>query len=142
MDVLGLLQSKRRCMNSYLKTTEAFLALAERGDFSSLDSFEKKRETLLRTLAMYDRKIAECARAIPPQERTPALSVSVQKNIEEEAAVIRTILSVDERVLGCMEREKLRLAQEIASAHKTKDLTGKFKSSWIPNAGAALDQKL
>src|SRR4051812_13371944 len=113
MDVVDLLQSKQRCLHRFLRMSQVFLASAEQGDLSDLETFEQEREVIIRALGMYDRKLTDWVRSLPLAERTPALSRSVQENLDVEAAIVRTILSTDERILACIEREKQRLTREI-----------------------------
>jgi hypothetical protein len=142
MDVLGLLQSKKKCLRRFLTVSETFLASAEQGDLSSLESFELQREAVIKALGMYDRKITEAVRAMPMEARTPALSQYVQRDLDDEAYLVQTILKTDNRIVACIEREKERLSKEMAANRKNNELTGRFKSTWVPESGEGLDKKV
>ena len=141
-DVLRLMDGKKRCLRRFLEISEGFLATAESGDLSSLESFELKRDSIIKTLAMFDRKITEVVRGLPKDVRTHALSESVQARLNEESLIVQSILKKDNRIIECLEIEKTRIQRETAITQKTKEITGRFKSGWMPESGEELDQKV
>jgi len=141
MDVNGLLQNKKRCLRRFLEVSERFLAEAEQGSLSGLGQFDRERESVLKTLALIDRQMTEAVRALPLASRTPALSKTVQSSLDEEAFLVESISKVDNRIVGCIESEKQRLLRELATSRKSQEIAGRFKSTWIAEAGEGLDQK-
>ena len=142
MDVLSLLQSKKRCLRRYLSLSVKFLASAKHGDLTSLETFELLRESVIKTLGMYDRKITSVVQSLPAEERTPALSSSVQSHLNEEAALVQSILKNDNQIIAAIEVEKRRLLHEMANTDKAKAITNRFKSAWMPESGEGLDTKI
>jgi hypothetical protein len=141
MDVISLLQNKRRCLRRFLEVSEQFLRDATQGDLSGLDNFESRREAAIKTLGMIDTRITELVRAIPLDRRTATLSQAVQGNLDEEAALVQSILTTDNRIMACIEREKERITKELNATRKQHEIAGKFKSFWMPEAGEGLDRE-
>jgi hypothetical protein len=141
MDVIGLLQNKKRCLQRLLETSLKFGAEAESGDLSRLSEFDSARASAFKTLQLTDARITDAVRALPIAERTPALSAAVQASLDEEFELVQRITLADNRVGALIEREKQRLQSEIAATRRSHELTGKFKSAWMPEAGEELDQK-
>jgi len=139
--VIGLLQSKKRCLRRFLEVSEQFAVKAEQGDLSGLASLEVRRERSIKTLGLIDRKITETVRALAPEARTRALSQAVRHELDDEVYLVQSILSADNRIMNCIEVEKQRLAREMASNRKSHDAAGRFRSTWVPEAGEGLDQK-
>jgi hypothetical protein len=141
MDVIGLLQSKKRCLRRLLEVSERFLTDAERGDLSELEAFEARRGNVIRTLELIDRHITQTVRAIPLEARTADLSRAVELRLGEERELLHAIMRLDGRILTCIESEKQRLQQQILATRRSHEIAGRFKSTWMPESGEGLDQK-
>lgn len=144
MDVIGLLQSKHRCLRRFLQVSEQFLAEIDRGDPSALaglEDFESRRETVIRTLGLIDKRITDVVRALPATSRSSTLSEAIQGSLDEEAALVQSILSTDNRIMARIEREKEHISKNLAAARKQHEIAGRFKSTWMPEAGDGLDQE-
>src|SRR4051812_22311547 len=128
MDVLGLLDSKKKFLRRFLEVSEQFLAQSETGDFTAIGEFESQRETVINALGMFDRKITETVRGMSSDQKTTDLSVSVQAQLDDAAYLIQSILKTDNRIMASIEREKDRLQKELTSSAKSKEIAGKFKS--------------
>lgn len=96
---------------------------------------------MIKTLGLIDRRITEAVRAVPSAARTSTLSQAVQNNLDEEAFLVQSILLADNRIVECIEREKERLQKDMAANRKSHEIAGRFKSTWVPEAGEELDQK-
>jgi hypothetical protein len=141
MDVIGLLQSKKRCLRRFIEVSDRFLSEAEQADFSGLALFESSRDAVIKTLGLIDRQLTEAVRALPRELRTPALSQAVQSGLDEEAFLVQSISKTDTRIVACIEAEKLHLLRELATSRKSHEIAGRFKSTWVAEAGEGLDQK-
>jgi hypothetical protein len=142
MDVLSLLDSKKKCLRRLLDRTEAFVAAAESGDLTGLEAYERERVAVFKALDLFDRKITETVRAIPGERRDAALSRAVEGRLAEEAMLVRLVLRADNKIMAAIEREQARLRAEIATSQKSKELAGKFKSGAIREPGEGLDQNV
>ena len=49
---------------------------------------------------------------------------------------------IDQQVLKLVEEEKNRVARELASTNKNRNLVQKFKSTWVAEAGEEIDKTL
>ena len=142
MDLLKLLQGKNSYLKKFLNCTEEFLPHAESGDFSTLNLFQKRRESALKALQFFDQKISIVLSAIPKSEKTPSLVSAVEKLLETKTQLIHAILSADQKVMATIENEKNRLLKEVTASDKNQQLVKKFKSSWVSESGEQLDGKL
>lgn len=140
-EILGLLDSKKRCLRRFLEITRELFASAERGDLSQLPAFELKRDAVIKTLTLFDNKITETVRRLPAEDRNAALASAVQAKLDDEALLVQAILQVDNLIFERIETEKSRLLREAAAARKSQELTGRFKSGWMPESGEELDHK-
>jgi hypothetical protein len=143
MDVLSLLRSKNRCLLRFLEASKSFLAEAEtQSDLPSLPDFEQQRESILKAIALYDRKITDAIPHISAADRTRELSKAVEDSLQIKDDLIAEIMRVDQRVLKRVEDEKIRVARELSSTQKNKNLVQKFKSTWVAEAGEEIDKTL
>jgi hypothetical protein len=142
MDVLSLLESKNRCLRRFLELSADFLRRAEQGDLSELDPFQTRRETVLRTLDLFDRKITEVVAHLSPEQRTSQLVRQVELALAEKDDTVRQILIVDDKIIRRIEEEKTRIVRELASSEKSRSNIQRFKSTWVPTHGEELDQQL
>lgn len=142
MDVLSLLENKNRSLERFLASSEEFFPLAEKGDFTSLEAFHSRREAILRTLDLCDRKIAEVIALMPASERNPSLIQSVERALADKEAIIHKILAIDDKIMQKIEDEKNKVLKELNASQKNSAMMKKFKSNWVAESGEGLDQKL
>lgn len=142
MDVLTLMQSKNRCLQRLLDISTTFLVASEKGDFSGLDDFELQRNAIIQALDLYDRKIAEVVAKLSAADRTPPLLSKIEETLAEKNRLIQSILTLDDRIIQAIEREKSRIQTELANSRKSQALMNKFKSSWVAESGEELDSTL
>lgn len=143
MDVLSLLRSKNRCLSRFLEASKNFLTEAQaHGTLPSLPDFELQRESILKAISLFDRKITEAIPHISAEDRTPDLSKAVERSLQAKDQILAEIMIIDEQVLKLVEAEKNRVAREIASAQKSRNMVQKFKSSWVAEAGEEIDKSL
>ncbi len=142
MDVLSLLNNKKRCLKRLLEINASFIALAEQGDLSRLPHYELDRGATIRALGMFDRKVTEAVREIPLSQRGPELSYQVQQHLDEQMTILQSLQTSDIKIMNLIESEMTRLKVDIASLEKSKDIVNRFKSNWMPESGEGLDQKI
>jgi hypothetical protein len=143
MDVLGLLRSKNRCLSKFLDASKTFLSEAQSlGALPDLSQFELKRESILKAIFLFDRKLSEAVTCLSAEEKTPALIESVRNALDEKDALLHQIMTTDDRVLRLVEEEKVRITKEITSSQKSRNTIQKFKSAWVAEAGEEIDQNL
>jgi hypothetical protein len=143
MDVLSLLRSKNRCLSRFLEASKNFLTEAQtQGVLPSLPDFELQRESILKAISLYDRKVTEAIPHISATDRTPELSKAVEQSLQEKDAILAEIVIADQQVLKLVEAEKNRVGRELAATNKSRNLAQKFKSSWVAEAGEEIDKTL
>jgi hypothetical protein len=141
--VLGLLRSKNRCLVKFLEASKAFLLSNDTlGVLPSLDEFELKREAILKAVFLYERKINEAAETLPSGAKTPEFIAAVEATLAAKDKILAEISVTDNRVLNLVEQEKMRIAKELTSSQKSRELVQKFKSSWVAESGDEIDQNL
>lgn len=142
MDVIRLLKSKNRCLQKFLELSTEFLASAEAGDLTRLDRFQVRRESTLKALELYDRKISTVVETLPSERRTSELIQAVSELLAHKDQLIQMILTTDNRIMLRIEEEKSRLLREMASNMKANETVKRFKSSWVSESGEGIDRKL
>jgi hypothetical protein len=142
MDVLSLLKSKNRCLRRFLALSEDFSAVAAGGDLAGLAAFQQGRESLLRAIGLFDRKLAEAAADAARSPVTPELREGILALFAEREGIVQKILTADERVLALIEAEKTRIRGELSGSRKQQEKMKRFKSAWVPPSGEELDTSL
>jgi len=143
MDLAKLLLSKNRALERFLTLSEEFLALAEKGDLDGMETFHAGRDRILQGLELYDRRIGQLASeaAATPEQRRAAVA-EILPILAERDRILARIARCDERILGCIERERERVTREMNGARKAQSTLSKFKSGWVADSGEGLDRKL
>ncbi len=146
MDVIKLLQSQNRCLIKILEKSKQFLALSEpdgHPDFYlKLQEFQNYRDSAIKTISLYDKKISEAIQKLPQSLKTQSLIEAAQKTQETKEELLQSILCIDQRIIDIIEMERVRLLKELSASTKNNEIVRKFKSTWIPEAGETLDGKL
>ncbi len=142
MDIIGLLESKNRCLEKYLRASKDFLEAPQDDELSGIDALHKKRDAILKTLELYDRKISELVVHVTSEDRTPELSDRVRAALERKEVLVAEILKTDALLVDLIEDAKLKITAEIGRSRKSKAVLSKFKSTWVPESGEGLDEKL
>ncbi len=129
MDVVKLLQNKSRCLQRFVEESSGFLAQAESGEMTRLEAFLEGRESILRALELFDRKIDETVAATPTNERTQALRDAVGVELKVQAQWLDRSAKIDERISNLLQLEATRLRKAAAASGKGRKTLSKFKSS-------------
>jgi len=147
MDVLSLLRSKNRCLQKFLQASIDFLESADHsGQLPDLVEFESSREAILKAIDLYDRKVSEAVSLLDSDtssepERQKFIS-EVKAALDEKSDLVYRILKTDDRILSLIEEEKNKVFKELSSVQKQEEIARKFKSTWVPESGEGLDEKL
>lgn len=142
MDVLTILRSKNRCLERFLELSLSFAREMDKDDLSGLAQFQERREDIIKALDLYDRKITEAVSLLPLIERTPELIQAVESALTRKDELVHKILEEDLKIISRIEDTKNNTLREMGSTRKTKEIVGKFKSTWVPESGEGLDKKL
>lgn len=142
MDVLKLLQSKNRCLKKFYNLSAEFLVFAEKKEFAGLDSFQAQRESIIKALELYDRKIAEEVAKLDQNCRTPGLVREVEMSLTERDVLVYDIIKIDSQIMNHIEEEKKNIQAEISANKKNQQTVSKFKSEWVNQSGEEFDSKL
>jgi hypothetical protein len=143
MDVIKVLQSKNRCLEKLLELSIAFLAKENSEQYhEELDSFIRERDSILKVLDLYDRKVTEVIRALPLSGRTPELISNVQAVLNEKDRLIQSIILKDNELTQRIEERKRKLQEDMIASRKSHELAGKFKSTWVSEPGEGFDTTL
>jgi hypothetical protein len=143
MDVLGLLRSKNRCLERYLQISEQTLSdHLSRGDFTKLPDLEGERDSILKAIALYDRKLNQAVGELDRNIDTQTLAPLIENELHRKDALVKKIVDVDLQILSRIETERSRLSRDIGATLRAKENLSKFRSEWIPESGDELDSKL
>jgi hypothetical protein len=143
MDVLALLRSKNRCLAKFLEMSGDYLEDTGRAaDLSDLPALQQRRDSVLKAIELYDRKIEEVAACLTDESRTPELTAAVRNELARKDALVEAILKIDLALISLIEEAKNGLLQQLASERKSAQAIRKFKSTWVSNSGEGIDEKL
>lgn len=142
MDVLRLLKSKNRCLKRFLSYTHDFLKKSEPELLPQLSFLLAKRETALRILGLYDRKLSKITQNLRHTDQTDEFIKSLHEIFSEKTTILNEIFKTDLLLTQLIEENIEKTEKELQSSQKSKDTLQKFKSTWIAEAGDALDTTL
>jgi hypothetical protein len=142
MDVIKLFQSKNRCLGKFHEIAVLLADQLESGNFQTLKDAEAHREAIIKTMELYDRKIAEAITLLDPKDKTDSLKALIQKELDAKTDIIHKILKTENRIVVAIENEKVRIQKELAVTEKNKNTVKKFKSGWVNESGEGVDTKL
>jgi hypothetical protein len=160
-EVLSLLRAKNRCLERIHALCATFLerwpslANAEAAYSESTESteftrsnelarFQQRRESYFHILDLYDKRISDALRCQPKAHPLDPINYSekIDAVLEERSQIVRAIMNQDGLIMAELESEKTRLFDELTGTRRNQTLVSKFKSSWVPESGEELDQKL
>jgi hypothetical protein len=148
MDVRNLIKSRNRCLQRLVDLSDEFVKSTASGGYPVVDwelpQYETQRDSLLKALGLFDRKISEAVSQMQPSERTPELLESLRRELELSGALIQSVLTADEGVLSRIEQAKADVLREMAVNGRSRSLVSKFKSEWADHSsegrGEGLDE--
>jgi|GEM_PF-860510 len=141
-EVLSLLRSKNRCLERYFEITAKFRDSCMNDDLSRLAEFEHERDSALRAIGLFDRKIEQLAPRIDPNDRTPQIVAAIRALLDARAELVHRIVGVDLQIIGKIEAARTEILRDMSAVRKNRESLAKFKSQWIADSGEELDQKL
>ncbi|MBC7690403.1 MAG: hypothetical protein H7222_01430 [Methylotenera sp.] len=141
--ILKLMQSLNRCLEKMLVLSEEFLKEADaRKALPDLTRFEAERETILRGISLFDRKITEAATTLPKDARTSQLISTITTLLDAKMLLVEKIVRVDAAISQKIEEAQAEITKKIQNSRKSKEVLGKFKSTWVNENGEEVDTTL
>jgi len=137
-----LLRGKNSCLRKFRALSRDFAGRATQGDLTGLTEFESRRESILKAIALFDRKIDFVVPEIRETEKTSELVLRVEASLSEKEGLVKDILEADLAIISRIETEKNRILKDLTANRKGAETLSKFKSTWIAESGEELDQKL
>lgn len=141
-EVLSLLRSKIRCLAIFrdvsVQTLEGF---NDSDPLPQLKELENRRESLLKAMDLFDRKLAECVDELSESLKS-AIRPQATEYMNRQDVLYAEIASLDARIMLRIEAVQDRVLEEIKAGRKAKEGISKFKSTWVSEAGEELDQQL
>jgi hypothetical protein len=135
----NIIQSKNQCLQKFLLGTEKFLELYDLGSSPDINELHQFRESMIKTIHIYDKKVGKLINDLQPTEKTSQLIETVRALVHEQDNLIQAILLVDKKIIQRIEEEKEQLLKELSTSDRQKEIVRKFKSTWVPEAGEKLD---
>lgn len=141
MNLVRLARSKANCLIRFLEVSESFLAQIKQGNFQELDQVQVSRDSILKAIELFDRKIRE---QIDLQKGKISASEKDQLNqiISHEEDLLKIVRRVDHQILKLIEEESEAMGSQIAQTEKSKKIIRRFKSHWAGEQGSSLDRVL
>lgn len=142
MKLIKLIESQNRCLLRFLDESVQFLTSAEAGNLSNLDILHNSRETSLKAFKLFENKINEEIPKLKQTDKSETLLSTLRKYQQTREEIISSILKIDNKIINCIESEKLRLQKELQLSNRNTEVVRKFKSNWVIEPGENLDGKL
>jgi len=147
-EILELLRSKNRCLDRLTIETRAFLAVSidalvsePSASLGPLAVYEEARATIIQTLQLHDRKIADLIAALPVAERSEGFLAEVRSEMQRNERLIIGVFNADDVVFRKIADAQGQILKLIQENRKSRDILGKFKSSQAPT-GEGMDKTL
>jgi hypothetical protein len=141
--IIKIMTSMNRCLERMLSLSLELIQKSEaQGCLPDLADFESQRDVILRAIDLYDRKITDVASNLPQSERTPELIQSITLAMNHKIEIVEKIVRADAEIAGKIELAQMNVLKELAQTRKSKEMLGKFKSTWINENGEEVDTTL
>lgn len=142
MDLLALLRSQNRCLQKFVQSSEQNLELLRLGQELPYDQFQKYRDTLLKTLQFFSKKISEKVLQLKGQALSPDVQSQVKLLLNQRDENLTRVRTLDQEIFTLMESKLNVIRTEISAVHRSKQLLSRFKSIRQHQNGEGLDNKL
>lgn len=145
-NAVSLARSRNRCLERFLTLSIGFLQFLESAPAElegELRRFERERDSILKGLDLFERKLREEGELLGSAERpSPEVIQELKLQLHRRDEIVHRILDTDLRIMGLIEQTKARLLKELSKDRTAKERLGKFKSGTGQFAGAGVDQKV
>ncbi len=142
MALLKILKSKNRLLRKLYELSEKNLQYSDEEFLENLSGFENGREKILKTLALYDKKVNEIIAKLEPEHRTRVLIDNVRASIQAKDKLLENIIQKDDLIMKKIENLREKIIQEASQERKNKSTMSKFKSKWVSETGEGVDKRL
>lgn len=132
-ELFKLLESKNYWYTKYLNCTSAYLAALQHAPdiaLGELELFYGNRDSLLKILEDLDGKVeAWLAANSSRREATAEERTRIQFLIREKDSIIKSVLSMDEEVIGSLEKLRAEGSEKLKALTKGKKALANYKST-------------
>jgi hypothetical protein len=144
-NAVSFARSRNRCLERFLELSIDFLKFLANADSAKLNQelrrFERERDSTLKGLELFERKLREEAEALD-YSVSPELIQELKLQIKRRDDIVHRILDTDLQIMGRIEQIKSQLLKELSRDRVAKERLGKFKSGSAQNAGTEVDHKV
>lgn len=125
-----ILLKKIQRLSEFLNINEKEVKNLSSGDFSNLEFFYDKRESLLRDIQFFDESLGKATKNSPN-----VLSMdfkekeNIRKLFKEKDDLVKRILDKDLQILGFVEDEKNRIIHELNETRVTKSAMKAYRAT-------------
>jgi hypothetical protein len=124
-----LLERKNFCFRSFLKICQEFVDTVDQQKEADLETFQRKREGLIKVLEQLDVQISTRMQQSPnAEEKDPETRKKVAALLTEKEGLIRSILDIDLKVLAYVDRLKDETIRKLQAIQTSKKTTNAYKS--------------
>lgn len=142
MILLSLLRSKKRCIENFLEVSKEFSMNFDQDDVDGVIQFQQRRDTILKAIDLYDRKISEEVGSLSQDDKTDEFIEKVRMTSEAIDEVIAKVRIENELIVGLVEQQKEHILTEMRKSQTDRERIGRFKSGGQSRSGRELDEKL
>lgn len=140
-------RSRNRCLERFLSLSIEFLRFMESDTTTALDAklrlFERDRDSALRALDLFERKLRDEGNALHASGRpSPELAQELKLQLQRRDEIVHRILDIDLQIMSRIETLKNGLLKDLNQNRVNKERLGKFKSGAGAAPGAGVDHKI
>ncbi len=141
MVAMKAMESKRKCLERFRDLSLQCTKRLAMGDFAGLKEFLEERDSILKAIDLYDRKLQTAMQSVADSAQQMELNVRTKDTHQAVIQLVEEIRGIDGVLLEKIEAEGKRVEEEVTKASRAKEALGKFRSG-TDERGEELDQKV
>jgi hypothetical protein len=145
MELVEAVESQTRCFKKLAELSLQFVSSLKADRAQELDDFERRRDAILKTLELFDRKIQEVSADLlrsKSHEELKHLRERLDIALSDQTRAKAEAQLADESLVATLEAELENLGADIRQERRRLDILSRFKSSRGLKSGTGVDQSL
>ena len=126
-ELIELLERKNLCFRSFHKLCSDYVEEISQGDTSSLEDFQRKRQSLINVLEQLEKGVAQWLDSFDGAAED-RMKEQIARLMSEKDSIVRSILDLDLVILGHIDRVKDETIRKLQSVQSGRKTIGAYKS--------------
>jgi len=145
MELVTVIESQTRCFRKLGELTERYVLGLNEGRADDLEDFEQRRDSIFKTIELYDRKINELssdALKLLSQEELVLIRMQLDVALQDQQKAKAEAQRSDDVLMHRLEQQLEALVTDLHQEHRRREILSRFKSSRGFSSGTGVDQSL